>query len=261
MRTAFVAGLGGNSAFRDWDFFCDPERLFFWSCGVPISGPGGRGGHHLGLHLLASAFSWAFVLAGLFALAFLSRSRRTSADSWVATLYVLGAALAVLVLSKSARGETEALGVFFGNILNPGKCGGVGGLGALFDHSCRVSGMVSPLGVVGLRSGRGSSVRGAGGGVERDLPSLLCGRAHALYPYLWRFAVFRLSHSAGHGGSPGCAADLEPCVLARFPRRWSRRWDLSCRSGGTSPRGLSCTALLALLAIGARLYAGRRGEG
>lgn len=82
---------------------------------------GGVVGVVLGLHVGASVFSWAFVVAGFMALAFLSRSRKTSADSWVATLYVLGAALAVLVLSKSPRGESEALGVFFGNILSVGR--------------------------------------------------------------------------------------------------------------------------------------------
>jgi ABC-type Mn2+/Zn2+ transport system permease subunit len=35
----------------------------------------------------------------------------------VATAYILGAAVAVLALSKSPRGEAETLGVFFGNIL------------------------------------------------------------------------------------------------------------------------------------------------
>jgi len=121
MRTAFVAGLFAGTALSIIGIFSATRSVAFSGLAASqLAALGGVVGIVLGLHLSASVFSWSFVVAGLMALAFLSRSRKTSADSWVATLYVLGAALAVLVLSKSPRGESEALGVFFGNILSVG---------------------------------------------------------------------------------------------------------------------------------------------
>ena len=121
MRTAFAAGLFAGTALSVIGIFSATRSVAFSGLAASqLAALGGVVGVVLGLHVGASVFSWSFVVAGLMVLAFLSRSRKTSADSWVATLYVLGAALAVLVLSKSPRGESEALGVFFGNILSLG---------------------------------------------------------------------------------------------------------------------------------------------
>jgi ABC-type Mn2+/Zn2+ transport system ATPase subunit/ABC-type Mn2+/Zn2+ transport system permease subunit len=122
MRTAFAAGLLAGTALSVIGLFSATRSVAFSGLAASqLAALGGVIGVLLGLHAGASAMSWALVVAGLMALAFLSRSRKTSADSWVATLYVLGAALSVLILSKSPRGESEALGVFFGNILSLGS--------------------------------------------------------------------------------------------------------------------------------------------
>ncbi|MBI2070610.1 MAG: metal ABC transporter permease [Elusimicrobia bacterium] len=61
------------------------------------------------------------VAAGLIFYSLLS-SGLTNApqDSWIASFYVLGAGLAVLILSKAPLGEARAMSLFFGNVLSLG---------------------------------------------------------------------------------------------------------------------------------------------
>lgn len=121
MRTAFAAGLLAGTSLSIIGVFSATRSVAFSGLAASqLAALGGALGVLLGLHVEASALSWVLVVAGFVALSFLSRSRKTSADSWVAALYVTGAALSVLILSKAPRGENEALGVFFGNILTLG---------------------------------------------------------------------------------------------------------------------------------------------
>lgn len=72
----------------------------------------------LNLGHTGSAAALASVIAGLILLSWLSRTGRTGPDAWIAALYILGAGVSVLCLSKSPHGEAETMSVFFGNILS-----------------------------------------------------------------------------------------------------------------------------------------------
>jgi ABC-type Mn2+/Zn2+ transport system permease subunit len=122
MRVALAAGLLAGTALSVIGVFTVARRVAFSGlAAAQWAALGGVIGALAGFHVGAGVVSGGAVVAGLLAMAWLSRSRRTSADSWVAALYVLGAASAVLLLSKSPRGESETLGVFFGNILSLGR--------------------------------------------------------------------------------------------------------------------------------------------
>lgn len=121
MRYAAEVGLLAGSALAVIGIFTATRSVSF--AGLAASQLAALGtvvGLVLGFHLGATALALAFVLAGMLALAELGRSRRTSPDSWVAVFYILGSGMAVLILSKSPRGEAETMGLFFGNILGLG---------------------------------------------------------------------------------------------------------------------------------------------
>jgi zinc transport system permease protein len=215
---------------------------------------GGVVGVVLGLHVGASVFSWSFVVAGLMVLAFLSRSRKTSADSWVATLYVLGAALAVLVLSKSPRGESEALGVFFGNILSLGTLE-VWEAGALFILT--LAGLAlwfrrwvwlafDPVGaeVAGLRAGLWNGIFhvffAAALTLSIHIFGVLLSFAYLILPATAGLLLVRRTRTL----VIFCAAYSALVTVVGF--EMSFRWDF--------PTGPFVSALLAVGAIGARLY-------
>lgn len=262
MRTAFAAGLLAGTALSAIGIFSATRSVSF--SGLAASqwaALGGVVGVVLGLHLWASAFSWAFVLAGLFALAFLSRSRRTSADSWVATLYVLGAALAVLVLSKSARGETEALGVFFGNILTLGTL-------EVWEASALFMITVTGLAVWFRRwiwlafDPAGAEVAGVRVSLWNGIFQVFFAAALTLsihiFGVLLTFAYLILPATAGllivrRIWSLVIFCAVSSALITAVGFELSFRWDF--------PTGPFVAALLALLAIGARCYAGRRGDG
>lgn len=75
----------------------------------------------VGWHVGGFGVALALVLAGLGLLPFLSRERRIPGEAWVAALYILGACLSVLLLSKSEGGETHSMEIFFGNLLSVGQ--------------------------------------------------------------------------------------------------------------------------------------------
>lgn len=262
MRTAFAAGLFAGTALSVIGIFSATRSVAFSGLAASqLAALGGVVGVVLGLHVGASVFSWSFVVAGLIALAFLSRSRKTSADSWVATLYVLGAALAVLVLSKSPRGESEALGVFFGNILSVGNLE-VWEAGVLFVLT--LAGLAlwfrrwvwlafDPVGaeVAGLRAGLWNGIFqfffAAALTLSIHIFGVLLSFAYLILPATTGLLVVRrISRLVIF-----CAVSAALVTAIGF--ELSFRWDF--------PTGPFVAALLALLAIGARLYAGRRGEG
>jgi len=77
-------------------------------------------GSLLSLHYGEYGLALVFVAGGMLALSWFSKSARLPAESWVGTLYILGAAAAVLILSKAPQGESHTLGIFFGNVLSSG---------------------------------------------------------------------------------------------------------------------------------------------
>jgi ABC-type Mn2+/Zn2+ transport system permease subunit len=77
-------------------------------------------GAFVGLHYGEFGMALLFVGLGMALLARLSKTSRAPQESWVAALYILGAGLAVLILSKAPHGETHTLSVFFGNVLSLG---------------------------------------------------------------------------------------------------------------------------------------------
>jgi zinc transport system permease protein len=262
MRTAFGAGLLAGTALSVIGIFSATRSVSFSGLAASqLAALGGVVGIVLGLHIGASIFSWSFVLAGLFALASLSRSRRTSADSWVAALYVLGAALAVLVLSKSPRGETEALGIFFGNILALGTkevwealfLFVLTGMGLAIWFRRWVWLAFDPAGaeVAGVRVGLWNGV------FQVFFAAALTLSIH-IFGVLLSFAYLVLPATAGllvvrrvHSLVAFCAVSAAVVTAVGF--EISFRWDF--------PTGPTVSALLALQAVGWRIYAGRRGEG
>ncbi|MBL8023829.1 MAG: metal ABC transporter permease [Elusimicrobia bacterium] len=262
MRTAFVAALLAGTTLSLVGIFSTTRNISFSGLAASqLAALGGVVGILLGLHMGASLFSWSFVLAGLLALSFLSRSRRASADSWVATLYVLGAALAVLLLSKSPRGESEVLGIFFGNILSLGPVEvweAVGlfgitivGLGLWFRRWVWLA--FDPVGaeVAGLRVTLWQGI------FQVFFAGALTLSIHVL-GVLLSFAYLILPATAGlllvrqtRGLVVFCL--VSSVLTTGIGFELSFRWDF--------PTGPFVATLLALLAIGARLYAGRKGEG
>lgn len=118
MRTALAAALLIGLSLSILGVFLTLRRMAF--SGLAVSQWAGLGtviGVALGWHWGADALALGFVALGMYLLTRLSNGRRTRPDSWVASLYVLGAAGAVLVLAKAPRGESETLSLFFGNVL------------------------------------------------------------------------------------------------------------------------------------------------
>ena len=170
------------------------------------------------------------------------------------SLYVLGAALAVLVLSKSPRGESEALGVFFGNILSLGTLE-VWEAGALFILT--LAGLAlwfrrwvwlafDPVGaeVAGLRAGLWNGIFhvffAAALTLSIHIFGVLLSFAYLILPATAGLLLVRRTRTL----VIFCAAYSALVTVVGF--EMSFRWDF--------PTGPFVSALLAVGAIGARLY-------
>jgi zinc/manganese transport system permease protein len=120
MRIALAAGLCSGTALALLGVFLTTRRVAFSGLAVSqLAALGTVAGVALlsQTHWAAEGLALAAVGLGMLLLSRLSKSQRAPAESWVACLYVLGAGAAVLILSKAPRGESETLGLFFGNIL------------------------------------------------------------------------------------------------------------------------------------------------
>ncbi|HRY29793.1 MAG TPA: metal ABC transporter permease [Elusimicrobiota bacterium] len=118
MQTALAASLLAGTTLSLLGTFILARRQVFSGLAVSqLAALGTVVGVLVGLHYGASLLALAFVGAGMFFIARFSKIREAPSETWVAGLYVLGAGLAVMVLSKAPRGESETMGVFFGNIL------------------------------------------------------------------------------------------------------------------------------------------------
>lgn len=255
MRMALVAGLLAGTALSVLGIFSVTRRVAFSGLAASqLAALGGVLGALWGFHVGAGVISGGAVVSGLLALAWLSRSRRTSPDSWVAAVYVLGAAAAVLVLSKSPRGESETLGVFFGNILSIGPlevveaalvCAGtLAGTALWFRRWLWLS--FDPVGaeVAGVRIGLWN-------GLFYALYAASLTLAIHVFGVLLSFAYLILPATAGLlvARRPRalvlfCAGMAVVSTVTGFAL--SYRWDL--------PTGPFVAALLAVGAVGARLY-------
>jgi ABC-type Mn2+/Zn2+ transport system permease subunit len=260
MRIAFAAGLFAGASLSVIGVFSATRSVAFSGLAASqLAALGGALGVLLGLHAGASALSWALVVAGFVALSFLSRSRKTSADSWVAALYVSGAALSVLILSKAPRGESEALGVFFGNILSlgPVEMWEAAGLFLL-----TVAGLI-----LGFRrwvwlafDPVGAEVAGVRAGLWNGVFTLFFAAALTLsihiFGVLLTFSYLILPATAGllltrrvRGLVIYCVVSSAAATVVGF--ELSYRWDF--------PTGPFVSALLALLALAARFIPSRNG--
>ncbi len=120
MRIALAAGLLAGTSLALLGVFMTVRRVAFSGLAVSQLAALGTvvGVSLLDIHLGAEALALVFVGLGMVLLSRLSKTRRAPQESWVACLYVLGAGLSVLALSKAPRGESETLGIFFGNVLS-----------------------------------------------------------------------------------------------------------------------------------------------
>lgn len=117
MRTALLASLLAGNAIAVLGTFVLMRRIAFSGLAVSqLAALGGVIGILMHFHN-SFVFALALVLAGLGLLPWLGRNRRVPPEAWVGTLYVLGSAMAVLLLARDPHGESHTLNVFFGNVL------------------------------------------------------------------------------------------------------------------------------------------------
>jgi zinc transport system permease protein len=261
MRIALSAAVLAGTALALLGVFMTARRIAF--SGLAASQAAALGtviGASLGWHWGAEAMAWMFAVLGMVWVAWLSRSRRTPADSWVACLYVVGAAAAVLVLAKSPRGESETLGIFFGNILTLTGMEvieasvlfvGVAVLVALFQYRWRwLSVDPGAAEVAGLRVGRWNFffqvLFAAAMTLTIHIAGVLLAFAFLILPAAAAFLLARRVR-----GLWLWVLAATP-VLTTLGFALSYRWDF--------PTGPFVAGLLAVWALAARVYVGLRGE-
>ena len=120
MRTALAASVLTGTALSLLGIFLTARRVAFSGLAVSQLAALGTvvGISLLDFHRGGGGLALVFVGLGMYLLSRLSKTRTAPSEAWVAALYVLGAGAAVLVLAKAPRGESETLGVFFGNVLS-----------------------------------------------------------------------------------------------------------------------------------------------
>ena len=117
MRTALYAGLLGGNALALLGAFILLRGVSFSGLAVSqLAALGTVVGAVLGLHFGGWAAALACVALGVGLHLLLGRARGPE-DSWVACLYVVAAAAAILILAKAPNGESHTMSVFFGNVL------------------------------------------------------------------------------------------------------------------------------------------------
>lgn len=118
MRHALFASLFSGIALSLIGIFVLARRVSFSGLAASqLVALGAVIGTVFGLHAGEFAMALVSVTLGMLFLTRLSSSRRVPEESWVACLYIAGAAGAVLFLSKDPQGETHTMSVFFGNVL------------------------------------------------------------------------------------------------------------------------------------------------
>lgn len=118
MQFALAASLMAGIAIALIGVFILIKRVSF--SGLSVSQLAALGtviGVSLGLHYSEVVLALICVGVGMFFASQISKTGRTPEEAGVACLYILGAGLSVLILSKAARGESDTMSVFFGNVL------------------------------------------------------------------------------------------------------------------------------------------------
>jgi ABC-type Mn2+/Zn2+ transport system permease subunit len=121
MQIALAASLMAGTALALIGVFILANRVSF--SGLAVSQLAALGtviGACFNFHFGNYGFAIACVGIGMILLSQISKTQRVPKEAWVASLYILGSALAVLILSKAPRGEADTLSVFFGNVLSLG---------------------------------------------------------------------------------------------------------------------------------------------
>lgn len=121
MRNALLTAVLAGNAIALIGAFVIPRRISFSGLAAAQLAALGAVVAVLATHAGFVPAALAFVATGLLFLRSAEKIRAVPAESWVGTLYVLGASIAVLVLSKAPLGESHTLNVFFGNILSLGR--------------------------------------------------------------------------------------------------------------------------------------------
>ncbi len=119
MQAALLVGVLAGSALAVLGLFVQLRRVAFSGLAVAqLAALGTVAGMLLELHYLEFPAAVVCVALGLGLIDRLSTLREAPAESWVASVYVAGAGLAVLLLAKTPLGESHTLNVFFGNVLS-----------------------------------------------------------------------------------------------------------------------------------------------
>ena len=119
MQIALAASLMAGLAMSWIGVFILVKRISF--SGLSVSQLAALGtviGVSLGLHYVNFGLALACVGVGMFLASQMAKTGRTPEEAGVACLYILGAGLSILILSKAPRGESDTLNIFFGNVLS-----------------------------------------------------------------------------------------------------------------------------------------------
>ncbi len=121
MQYALASSLLAGTALSLIGIFILSTRVSFLGLAASqLAALGAVIGALLGFHYGEHGFALASVGAGLILLHQISKSPRVPQEIWIASLYIFGAAAAVLLLAKAPQGEAHTMDVFFGNVLSLG---------------------------------------------------------------------------------------------------------------------------------------------
>ena len=118
MRYAILASTLAGMALSLIGIFVIARRISFVGLSVSqLAALGTVCSVMLSLHYSEFAFALIWVGIGFYLLSLFSKKNWIPPETWVACLYILGAGMSILMLSKAPNGETHTLNVFFGNVL------------------------------------------------------------------------------------------------------------------------------------------------
>lgn len=121
MRNALAASLLAGAALSIIGVLILARRISFSGlAAAQLAALGGAVSAAAGWHFGGFGVALALVMIGMALLPPLAANRRVPQEGWVACLFVLGAGLSVLLLSKAPSGEAHSMDIFFGNLLSVG---------------------------------------------------------------------------------------------------------------------------------------------
>lgn len=121
MRTAALSSVLAGVALALLGPFILTRGISFSGLAVSqVAALGTVVGAYFSFHYGEYGLALFFVAGAMLLINFLSNEKRLPPESWVGAVYILGAGIAVLLLSKAAHGESHTMGIFFGNVLSSG---------------------------------------------------------------------------------------------------------------------------------------------